>query len=84
MRCPGQGTDHHWGWTCQLQWLLSFHSTTEPASILLCFPPFIAVNVPLPRGKRLVLRAGFRYDKNWEGYIFPEAAAKRTDHVILY
>ncbi len=91
--CPNEGTDTRaFGvWGCKVQTALSFHSTTEPLSLLLCFPPFIAINIPLPHGRYFVLRAGFRYDKHWAdakgvqgGYIFPEAAAKTKDVPIFY
>jgi hypothetical protein len=84
--CVNEGTDTRtFGkWGCTIQRWLSFHSQTEPLSVLVCFPPFIAVNVPLPGGRYLILRAGFRYDKNWPGYIFPESAAKVKGQTIFY
>jgi hypothetical protein len=84
--CPGEGSDTRtFGrWGCSIQRALSFHSDTEPLSVLVCFPPFIAVNIPMFDGTYLILRAGFRYDKNWKGYLFPESAAKRKAQTIFY
>lgn len=100
-QCPGEGTDPRYFRTvvCGLQNAMSFKCDTEPLGIMLAFPPFIAINCPLPAvlGRRLsvikgkpagrwylMLRAGWRYDKNWKGYIFPEAALKVMQSTVYY
>ena len=84
--CPGAGKDQRIlpRLTCWLQRHLSFKSGTEPFSILICFPPFIAINIPIGKGRYAMVRAGFRFDRNWKGFLFPESAAKISDHVIFY
>jgi len=99
--CPGEGTDtRRWPRiTCGLQRTFSFHTRIEPLSILVAFPPFTAINCPIPerlaiwlhrkrlppdRQWYLMARGGFRYDKNWNGYIVPEFALKVLDHTVLY
>lgn len=66
---------------------LSFKAPWQyvPGIFIGIFPPFIVINTPLSRsGKRyLLLRAGWRYDYGWPGYIF-EAATKILDHVTIY
>jgi hypothetical protein len=83
-----EGEDWRWdpfGLFSRIQRAASFHSDVEPFSILICVvPPMVAVNIPLLRGKYLVLRVGFRYDGNWKGYIFPEGVIKVLDHTIFY
>ena len=99
--CPGAGSDPRLfpRFTCWLQRLGSFHSETEPLSLMVAFPPFVVLNVPIPhrlaqflhrkslplgRNWYLMARLGFRYDRNWHGYIFPEAAIKVLDHTVHY
>jgi hypothetical protein len=69
---------------CWLQRMGSFKHPVEPLSLLVALPPFIVLNSPWFRGRRLVIRAGWRYDKGWPGYIFPEAAIKILDHTVFY
>jgi hypothetical protein len=96
--CPGEGTDPRiWRWgTCWLQNRCSFHTPVEPLGILLAFPPFLAINCPVPTwlvrrfrptatpGWYVMARAGFRYDKNWKGYIVPELALKLMQSTVYY
>lgn len=84
--CPNEGTDHRilGPITCWLERHMSWQTKRAPMSLTVAFPPFIAVNIWLPRGKYLVLRAGFRFDVNWSGYIFPEFAVKVLDHAEIY
>ena len=63
----------------------------------LAWPPFVALQLPIShrwaerlhrkplpwrRSWYLLARVGARWDPNWGGYIFPEAALKVVDHVI--
>lgn len=83
--CPGEGSDTRlFGWLCPIQRMCSWHSGTEPFSIFLAFPPFLAVNIPLPRGRYLSIRVGCRYDRSWRGYIAPEAIVKCKDQPLWY
>lgn len=69
-----------------LQRALSFKSKTHPAHVMVCFPPYISIYVPIPftsPRKYLSLRAGWRYDVNWPGFIF-DVILKRMDHVVPY
>src|SRR2546425_9214832 len=38
------------------------------------FPPYLIINYKRKSNKYLMFRIGFRYDKNWKGYIFPSSA----------
>jgi len=98
--CPNEGTDPRITryWTCNLQNSLSTKSTWEPLGIMIGFPPFLAINIPLLGmteylSKRknkplkpwyLMFRIGWRYDKFWPGYIFPEVALKIMQSTVYY
>ena len=86
--CPGEGADTRFlGWlVCPIQRFLSWRSSVEPLSIVVAFPPYIAVNVPLRNHDMLLIRFGWRYDRNWKGYLFPTGAAKirRNATGLLY
>ena len=97
--CPNEGDDQRiMGWLiCPLQRWLSFSTTYEPLSIMVAFPPYLAINIPIPFSKVspsppeswglrrvLHLRIGWRYDVNAHTYIFPEAAIKTTDRAVFY
>jgi len=73
-------------WGCKIQSWLSFRSTWEPLSVLVAFPPYVAVNIPLPGApphrRYLHCRLGWRFDKSW-GYIF-DPALKAKEIPILY
>lgn len=82
------GDDMRWnpfgipGW---IQGKLSFHSKIEPPSLLLClFPPMFAMNLPIWKNRYLLIRFGWRYDRNYLGFIFPEAVIKVLDHTQFY
>lgn len=84
--CPHGGADHRrlGEAVCWLQRKLTFDSTVEPLSVVLAFPPYVVMNIPLGRGSMLMVRAGWRFDRNAESYIFPTAAIKRVDTALLY
>ena len=75
-----------------MQRLLSFSTTYEPISIMVAFPPYIAINFPVPFssitkwGVRKVIhfRLGWRYDMNSHDFIFPSAALKDTERAVFY
>lgn len=82
------GDDRRWnpfGIFGAIQRKLSFQSDVEPLSVLLCIvPPMVAVNVPIWKGKYFLFRFGWRFDRTWTGYIFPEAVIKILDHTQFY
>jgi hypothetical protein len=54
------------------------------AHIAFAWPPYVVYNVPQSDGRWRVFRVGFRYDRNWRGYIFPTAAWKYMDSALEY
>jgi len=50
----------------------------------LAWPPYVVVNVPDKNRHWRMFRMGFRYDRNWRGYIFPTLAAKSIAHPLRY
>jgi len=98
--CPNEGTDPRIAryYTCNLQNAMSVKTDTEPFGIMICIPFFIAVNIPLLGLTRyistkknkplkpwyLMFRIGWRFDKHWPGYIFPEAALKVMQSTVYY
>lgn len=72
---------------CRVANALSWKSTVQPLSVLVCLPPYVAINIPLPfvpaSRRYLHLRAGWRYDKFWPGYIF-DFAIKAKNIPIFY
>ena len=92
--CQNEGDDTRLFGTvvCWLQRLLSFSTTYEPISVLLAFPPYIAINLPIPFSgitkwgvhKMLHFRVGWRYDMNSHEFSFPTAAIKQVDRGNFY
>lgn len=88
--CPNEGSDTRlFGkWGCWIQQKLSFKCPMHPASVLICFPPYVAFNIYVPFApadrKYLSVRAGWRYDVNWGGFLFPEAILKMKDRPLFY
>lgn len=86
--CIDEGPDKRkLGWlVCPLQKLLSFRSAIEPLSIVIALPPYFVINIPIGRGKMLMIRAGWRYNRGatWKGFIFPTGACKVIDTGLLY
>jgi hypothetical protein len=88
--CVNQGNDsrNFAALTCCLQRHMSWNSEQEPHFVLICrpdrdnvgiaWPPYLVFNAPGKKGSWLMLRIGFRYDRNWRGYIFPAVACKRV------
>jgi hypothetical protein len=48
------------------------------------WPPCLALDALGAKGRRLMLRIGFRYDRNWRGYIFPTVDCKREDKPLHF
>lgn len=95
--CPQEGEDRRLFGTvvCWLQRKLSFESDLEPISIVLAFPPYISINIPIPWWEKsewgvhkvLNFRAGWRMDMgigNKRMFIFPSAAIKKTSRGLMY
>jgi len=94
--CVNQGTDHRaGGWlVCWAQRHLSWKSRHRPHFFLIgkrtdtslgfAWPPYIVYNQPERRGRWRMFRIGFRYDRNWHGYIFPTAAWKTVAVPLEY
>jgi hypothetical protein len=94
--CVNQGKDCRKCATiiCWLQWRLSWNSEHEPHFVLIgkpdlihvgvAWPPYIVFNAPSRKGRWLMLRIGFRYDRNWRGYIFPTMACKSVAQPLRY
>ena len=94
--CINQGNDRRIAASlvCWAQRRLSWKSEREPhlsiigepqaAHAVIAWPPYCAVNFPDGSGHWRVFRAGFRYDRNWRGYIFPTAAWKCLPDPMRY
>lgn len=94
--CVNQGNDRRLGApvVCWAQRHLSWKSEREPAFVLIgrpertsigvAWPPYFVYNSPDGSGHWRMFRFGFRYDRNWRGYIFPTAAWKRISNPLRY
>lgn len=56
----------------------------DKTNLGLAWPPYLVFNSPDGSGCWRMFRVGFRYDRNWRGYIFPTIAAKRMPHPLTY
>ena len=92
--CVNEGTDKRlFGKVvCWLQQRLSLRSTYEPATLVIGFPPYLAINFPVPFSKltkwgvrkSIHFRIGMRYDFNAKKYITPSAALKDVTRSLMY
>jgi hypothetical protein len=94
--CVNQGSDRRFGapLVCWAQRHLSWKSGNEPHFLLighahgtslgLAWPPYLVYNSPDGDGRWRLFRIGFRYDRNWRGYIFPTVAWKRVSSPLRY
>ncbi len=94
--CVNQGSDHRIAASvvCGMQRKLSWKSEHLPhvfrigsarrTHVEFAWPPYVVVNKTERRGRWLMFRMGFRYDRTWHGYIFPTAALKSLDHSLQY
>lgn len=79
---------------CWLQRHLSWQSPREPRllawgnpqarMLALAWPPYVVYDSADGHGHWRMFRAGFRYDRKWQGYIFPTAACKCLAKPLLY
>lgn len=53
-------------------------------SVAVAWPPYVVYNSPKRKGQWRMFRIGFRYDRNWHGYIFPTAAWKIVNSPLEY
>jgi hypothetical protein len=94
--CVNQGDDRREfaPVVCWLQQRLSWKSDHRPhfatignaerSHLGVAWPPYLIVNSRTGNGEWRIFRVGFRYDRNWRGYIFPTMAAKRISHPLSY
>ncbi len=94
--CVNQGKDRRLAATviCWAQQRLSWKSNSKPdfllignpkgMSIGLAWPPYFVLNSPDGHGQWYMFRIGFRYDRNWRGYIFPTIAWKVISKPLRY
>lgn len=94
--CVNQGNDRRVaGWAvCFAQRHLSWKSQRKPhffligksthTSLGVAWPPYVVYNSPKKKGHWRMFRLGFRYDRNWHGYIFPTAAWKVVSTPLEY
>ena len=94
--CVNQGKDVRVGGpvVCWAQRHLSWKSPHKPhfyrfgkssqTSLGVAWPPYVVFNSPKQHGHWRMFRVGFRYDRNWHGYIFPTAAWKVVSTPLEY
>ena len=94
--CVNQGNDPRVGApvVCWAQRELSWKSDHRPYFLLigsrlntslgLAWPPYLVFNRQTGAGRWRMFRIGFRYDRNWHGYIFPTAAWKLVNSPLRY
>jgi hypothetical protein len=79
---------------CWAQRHLSWKSENEPSflsigathrlNLGLAWPPYLVINWYRGRDQWGMFRIGFRYDRNWHGYIFPTIAWKVISSPLRY
>lgn len=79
---------------CLAQRHLSWKSEHEPyflsigngrrANLGLAWPPYLVINWNRGPDQWRMFRIGFRYDRNWRGYIFPTIAWKVISSPLRY
>jgi hypothetical protein len=79
---------------CWAQRHLSWKSQSEPSflsigdahrlNLGLAWPPYVVINWYRGPGQWRMFRIGFRYDRNWRGYIFPTIAWKLISSPLRY
>lgn len=94
--CVNQGKDQRIAGAaiCWAQRHLSWKSKHKPdfllignskgTSIGVAWPPYFVFNLPDGNGHWHMFRIGFRYDRNWGGYIFPTIALKVVSKPLRY
>jgi hypothetical protein len=94
--CVNQGRDRR-GFApvvCWMQRHMSWKSEHEPhfaligkpdgTNVGLAWPPYLVFNSAAGNGHWRMFRIGFRYDRTWQGYIFPTVAAKHVLRPLRY
>lgn len=91
--CVNAGTDTRidpFGLVCGLQRRYSYRSGREPKLHTHgtwawgTRPSYFVYNRKLADGNWLLVRVGWRYDRNWRGYIGPSFAWKEITEPLLY
>ena len=91
--CVNAGTDTRidpFGVFCALQRRYSYRSNGEPKLHTHATwawgtqPSYFVYNRKLSDGSWLLVRMGWRYDRNWRGYIGPSSACKKIPKPLLY
>lgn len=94
--CVNQGKDRRFAAPviCWAQRHMSWKSNHKPdfllignpkdTSIGLAWPPYFVLNSPAGKNRWYMFRIGFRYDRNWHGYIFPTIAWKIISKPLRY
>ncbi len=94
--CVNQGKDRRVfaPVVCWAQRHLSWKSRRKPhffrfgkathTNLGFAWPPYVVYNSPKSKGHWRMFRIGFRYDRNWRGYIFPTAAWKIVNSPLEY
>lgn len=94
--CVNQGNDRRIAAPviCWAQQHMSWKSNHKPDFLLigdpkgvtigLAWPPYFVSNFPTRDGHWYMFRIGFRYDRNWHGYIFPTVAWKVISKPLTY
>ena len=78
------------GLFCALQRQYSYKSNCEPKLHAHgtwawgTHPSYFVYNQQLANGNWLLVRVGWRYDRNWRGYIGPSLAGKKISQPLLY
>jgi hypothetical protein len=91
--CVNAGTDTRidpFGLVCALQRRYSYKSSREPKLHTHetwawgTHPFYLVYNRNLGGSNWLLIRVGWRYDRNWRGYIGPSLAWKKIPQPLLY
>ena len=91
--CVNAGPDARidpFGLFCALQRQYSYKSSREPKLHAHgtwawgTHPSYFVYNRQLANGNWLLVRVGWRYDRNWRGYIGPSLAWKKIPQPLIY
>jgi hypothetical protein len=94
--CINQGSDRRLAarFICPAQQYLSWKSKNEPyfvsigspyhINVGVAWPPYLVINRYRGPSQWQMFRMGFRYDRNWRGYIFPTIAWKAVSLPLRY
>lgn len=94
--CVDQGTDarfaslpvcwaqQHASWKSKQLPHFRLFGSPEGTNVGVAWPPYLVVNFSTGHHTWRMFRVGFRYDRNWQGYIFPTIALKQVDAPLEY